>query len=104
MDGRSLAREFVHQRLGVFNHPHNIKDNKFHFIFKSKEVPVEIYFSYEMITYKKQEGKESNTTDMAKILGSFTRVSNLLLQQEREMGRLMELGDRHTARLKAHLE
>jgi hypothetical protein len=104
MDGSAVAREFKHQRLGVFNHPHNLKDNKFHFIFKSHEAPVEIYFSYEMITHKKQEGRDSNITDMAKVLGSFTRVSSLLMQQEHEMNRLMEMGDKHTARLRVHME
>jgi hypothetical protein len=38
------------------------------------------------------------------VASSFGRVSSLLLQQEREMSRLVQMGQRHTLRLESHFE
>ena len=46
MDGQAIAREYKSQRLGIFKHNHNIKDNRFKFVFQSKGAPMEVYFSY----------------------------------------------------------
>ena len=58
MDGNSLVREYKQQRLGVFKHPYNIKDQKIRFTFKSTDAPLEVYFSYEYMTSQKTEKKE----------------------------------------------
>jgi hypothetical protein len=49
LDDPSVIREFKKQRLGVFNYPHNLKDRKYYFYFRSYEAPIDIYFSYEKV-------------------------------------------------------
>jgi hypothetical protein len=57
MEGSNLVREYKQQRLGVFKHAYNIKDQKLRFVFTSTDAPLEVYFSYEYITPQKNEEK-----------------------------------------------
>lgn len=54
LDDGSVVREFKKQRLGVFNHPHNLKDHKYYFHFRSYDAPIDIYFSYEKVASAKK--------------------------------------------------
>ena len=73
-------------------------------MFKSLGSPVEVYFSYECVKQSKSTKKEDdNSTELTKVTSSFNRVSNLLLQQEKEMERLMEIGNRHSEHMESHL-
>ena len=106
-EGGSVVREYKKQRLGVFKQNYTVRDKRFGFVFRSGEAAVEVYFSYECVSGKKaresREGGNSTESPIEKVKGSFSRVSSLLEQQEREMKRLIEMGDRHTGHLEAHL-
>jgi len=54
MEGNSVVREYKQQRLGVFKHAYNVKDQKIRFLFKSTEAPLEVYFSYEFLNKDKK--------------------------------------------------
>lgn len=103
-DNDQIVRNYRQQRLGIFNIQHTAKDHLYKLQFTSSDSKVDVYVSYELITKQKLANQQrENITDLQAIANQFAKVGRMMVSQETEMKRVMEVSQQHEERLNSYV-